>query len=488
MLMPNSLGSAGPPVWINQATLSVVDSNPSEDPENSGFNTIQVSVWEEWNGLDFDIWMKYSLADGALGTWVFPAIQPAVTALNEINPAVTVTNADITGAFQVHVVYQVENPAFPLTWDVMHTYTLNFGIAWVGPFIMDRTAANDAIDPAIVYTEDTSNPMPPAAWYGMSVQIVWSEIRAATGLYDVLYDAWSYDVVTNAWFYAGPITVRISINAGLNTRTCTHPEIASIDDIILVGPWDYYLHVVWEETWTAPGVLVQTDIFYRDGMMTVTPGAIPPPPLPTAAIAWTAAAGQLNTNPIGTGNCYGPDIAATQDYQLPAVALEEYYIHVNWVYIDTTVVPNTYQIDTCYAAGPVAAPGAGVFVATAPAVGPGLIVLDRPTIAAKLVARIPWQGATVFETWMCWEDNTVAASAPDIWYRVGQHNVAGPPFFFIVAAAIVPYVQPMGGAFEYNPELWNRNEITRLFPPFTHLVFDMTTGLNGNPEIEYIDP
>ncbi len=97
MLISNASGSGWPVVWLNQATLSNIDCNPSQDPENSGFGTTQVVVWEEWNGNDWDIWMKYSLLDGALGSWVFPVVQPATTAMNEINPAVTITAPDFWG-------------------------------------------------------------------------------------------------------------------------------------------------------------------------------------------------------------------------------------------------------------------------------------------------------------------------------------------------------------------------------------------------------
>jgi hypothetical protein len=90
---------------------------------------------------------------------------------------------------------------------------------------------------------------------------------------------------------------------------------------------------------------------------------------------------------------------------------------------------------------------------------------------------------------MCWEDNNPAGSPPDIWYRMGQLNTVAPPFAYAVPAAIVPYVQPAGSS-EYNPELWNRDDSTRLFPPLTHLVFDITQpfGPLSAQEIEYIDP
>ena len=68
MLMSNALASAGPPIWINQTPISIVDGITSRDPENSGYFLDQVVVWEEWNGADWDIYMKYGNLDGALGS------------------------------------------------------------------------------------------------------------------------------------------------------------------------------------------------------------------------------------------------------------------------------------------------------------------------------------------------------------------------------------------------------------------------------------
>ena len=91
---------------------------------------------------------------------------------------------------------------------------------------------------------------------------------------------------------------------------------------------------------------------------------------------------------------------------------------------------------------------------------------------------------TIFETWMAWEDDqTPPGLNPDIYYRVG--NTGGGVFAFTVPWARVPYI-PVGGN-EFNPELWNRNDAGRMFPPFTHLVFDSTMA-GGPTEIEYIDP
>lgn len=473
LIMLNAHAAIGPGGWMNQATLSTVDSLPSLDPESSGFGTQQVVVWEEWNGVDWDIYMKSSAFDGAPGTWGFPPLHPATTAADEINPAVTVTNANIAGALEVHVVYQRWN-AFAMQWDICHTYSTNFGAAWTVPVIMN---ANDARDPAIVYTEEISNMgvVPPPPWYGMCVQIVWSEYNPVSLNYEIRYNAWYYDpvAVPPVWAYVTVPTASTLIRASPGGN-CEKPEIASVDETMTVGAWEYYFAIVWEEPSTiAP---FNWEIWYVDGWTNIRPA-------PVVVVLPMGSLGKVSFNAPGSGDCYDADIAATQDYQLPAIALEEFYFHINWVF--RSAPPMTYQIDTCFFAGPVPFPGAPVYIATAPAKGPVVSVLDRPTIANKLITRIPVGGSTIFETWMCWEDNTIAGSPPDIWYRVGQYNNVAPPFVFIMVSALVPYVQPAGST-DYNPELWNRNDAARLFPPFTHLVFDMTRG--GTQEVEYIDP
>ena len=427
----------------------------SQDPENSGFGTDQVVVWEEWNGNNWDIYMKYSLADGALGTWMISPVQPAVTGLNERYPAVTITNS-FPLPTEIHVVYQILRGG---QWDIEHTWTNNFGVGWSVPVVLDVVPATDAIEPAIVFTEDLSFPGPSA---GMLVQFTWAELNPLTALYEIQYDAYYYDptLLPPGRGYIGPTLIR-SI-AG----NCRSPEIASVDERLNPIAYDYYFSVVWQEQ-----VGGQWNVWYDDGTTTTSGG-------PIGTILTPGSTGQLNL-PNNNGNCFHPDISATQDYGFGGVA-ETYYFHVNWVY--NIVVAGTWQVDTYYYVGPLTSPGAAAFIVTAPARGPVAFVLDNPTIATKL--QFPG-GVTVFETWMCWEDNSVVAVPPDIWYRVGQCPTAGPPFAYTVAAALVPYIQGLSS--EFNPELWNRNDSGRMFPPFTHLVFDMTSPL-GFQEVEYIDP
>jgi hypothetical protein len=475
MMMPNTIASGWPPVWINQATLSTIDSLPSRDPENSGFGTTQVTVWEEDNGNDWDIYMKYNLADGALGMWVFPPFHPATTGLIEINPAVTVTNTNpFNGFTEIHVVYQRENQGIPGSWDICHTWTNNFGAAWTAPVILDMAVNDDAIDPAIVYTEDPSNPR------GMLVQFVWSEFNPAPAslLYEIMYDAYYYDptLPPPGRGYVGAIPIRgaaIPPPPPIPAGDCFFPEIASIDEIFTPGIYDYYFAVVWQEQ-TAAG---QWNIWYVAGTTTIVPG-------PPAAIPNMATMGQLNANPAGE-DCYDPDIAASQDY----APNEAYYFHVNWVhYIPAGpggVPPQSWQIDSCYSAGwfPTPAPP---FAMAPIAHGPMNSVLDRPTIALKLINIL----FPIFETWMAWEDSAnPVATIPDIWYRVGWCNFGlAPPFGFMMPAARVGYLPGVGGqSIEGNPEFWNRNELTRMFPPLTHLVFDQDLG-GGTKEVVYIDP
>ncbi len=359
------------------------------------------------------------------------------------------------------VVYQRRDPAGG-QWDVCHTFTLNFGWAWNPPVILDVNQNQDAIDPAIVYTEDTFTPMGTT----MLAQIVWSEYNPASGIYEIQYDAFFLDrnrVPMPITGYVGPFLIRGAVTGA--TGNCWFPEIASVDETLLGGS-SFPFSVVWQEQ-TAAG---QWNVWYDDGTTTTSP---------VLMVAMTpGSTGQLNAVNI-LGDCKYPDITATQDYRAP---IQIYYYHVNWVYNIWGPPAASWQIDSCYSAPLAYNPGAATFIATLPIHGPFPMVLENPTIASKLTALVP---ATVFENWMAWEDSTIpAATNPDIWFTVGTY---GPPFVPAMAPVRVGYLPgPGGGSIEYNPELWNRNDAARNFPPLTHLVFDQTIAMLT--EVEYIDP
>ena len=467
MLMSNAMASGWPPAWINQATLSNIDSNPSQDPENSGFGRTQVVVWEEGNTPNRDIYMAFSVLDGAPFSWSAP-IPVARTDDDEINPAVAVTNIDPNGATEIHVVYQRWNPAGGGQWDVYHDYTNNFGVGWSGATCLDAAQTQNAIDPAIVYTEDVSNPN--VWWFGWLVQIVWSEADPVTGLYEIQYNAHYLDPMTRppTRRYVGTTLIHGVITGA--TGDCLYPEIASVDERFTLGIFEYYFAIVWQEELPLGGGVFQWNVWYVDGFTTIFP-----PPI--SITVTPGSLGQLNPGIPGGDNCYDPDIAATQDYQVN----ERYYFHVDYVYWNAAA--GTWQIDTCYYEGASRTPGAALFT-VAPAQGPVPNVLDRPTIASKLIQV----GPTIFETWMAWEDSTnPAANNPDIWFSVGTCQ-AGGVFGYTAPSLRVGYVPGVGGgSIEYNPELWNRNDAVRMFPPLTHLVFDQDLG-GGIPEAVYIDP
>jgi hypothetical protein len=468
MLMANVFASTGPPfVWINQATLSFPDGLRSQDPENSGFGLTQAVVWEEWNGADWDVYMSFSLLNGVPLSWS-PPIPVPITPVDEINPAVAVGDlSPITGLNEIHVVYQRWNPAGVGQWDVCHTWTNNLGVVWTVPIVLDNIGPNDATDPAIVFTEDLSVGGPPPI-IGTLVQFTWSEFNPGTGFREIYYNAYFYDPTApppgRGYVLVAPVLIR-----GCPFGDCMYPEIASIDEKLNPGGYDYYFSIVWEE----PNVNLQINIWYIDGITMVTPGL---------AVVVFLPAGQIN--PINfVGDCHYPDIAATQDYVGPPG--ESYYIHVNWVF-QTWAAPVTFQIDSCYYSGVLPSPGAALFV---PVLVPAQVAvnlrLDTPTIATKVIALAP----TIFETWMCWEDNTPSpvVTPPDIWYRVGQCPIPGAFAYIMPAPLIVPYAQP-GVRFEYNPELWNRNDPLIALPLVTHLVFDMWDPGVLSQEVEYIDP
>ena len=186
--------------------------------------------------------------------------------------------------------------------------------------------------------------------------------------------------------------------------------------------------------------------------------------------------GQINAINVNADH-KEPDIAATQDYMNP----ETHFFQIVYVKI-VTAVP-TYTIESSYIRGGGPTPWAAAYIATAPVYAPANIV-NRPTVASKVTIIFP----TFFDTYFAWEDYSDVNGNPDIWYRVGQHAL-GAGWAFLIPALRVPYV-PIGvGDTEQNPEFWNRNEATRILPPFTHLVFDRDPDpVGGMIEVEYIDP
>ena len=462
MLMSNGLASAGPPIWLNQATLSIIDSNPSQDPENSGFGPIQVVVWEEDNGNDWDIHMKYSLLDGALGSWMFPPLHPATGTSDTINPAVTVTNFNPGSALmEIHVVYEWYDST-TAQWNINHTWTNNFGAAWTAPLTL---SVNDAHDPAIVYTEDQLNPVG-GGMIGQLVQIVWSELNPASGFYEIQYDAYYYDptLVPVRGYLSGAPPAAPTLIRGSAVGDCFFPEIASCDERLRGAAFDYYFAIVWQEQI----VTGQWRIGYVAGTTTISPGAM--------GLAFAFLPGFVSP-PGVTADAFRPDIAATQDYQ----PIEQYYFQIDWMF-QFWAPAGQYTIESCYAWSPIPTPGIPLFFANPTFVVQfsNVVILDNPTVATKLINLNP----TIFETWFAWEEDTTGPN-PDIFYAMGIANGPG-PFVPVFGPARVPYV-PVVGSDDYNPELWNRNDPTRMFPPFTHLVFDKQIA-GTVPEIEYIDP
>ena len=470
MLMSNAMASGGPPVWRNQATLSNIDSNPSQDPENSGYGTFQVVVWEEWNGNDWDIWAKFSIANGAPGSWAFLPALPNQVNVDEIHPAVAVTRFHQVGGMAIHVVYQRWSNAGGGQWDICHTYLITPAVVWSAPVVLDAVPNQDARDPAIVYTEDLAFPGP---FVGMLTQFVWAELNSVTLSYEILYDAYYYDPIQMPpTGYLSPLLAPPTppVIRACRWGDCEVPEIASIDDETSGGNYDHYFAVTWQE----PSATGQLNVWFVDGK-TQTSGGFPPG---TFTALTAGSLGQLN--PVTpTDNCYDPDIATTQDYQAM-----NFYFHVNWVRFDTFT--GLYYIESCYLAALIQTPLLP-FVLAPTAQGPTVSRLDRPTIASKL---IPDPNNIVFETWMAWEDSTIpGATNPDIWCIVATYTLSAPPVFaYTWGPGRVGYVPPQGGgSIEYNPELWNRNDITRTMPPLTHLVFDQTI-VPAVPEVVYIDP
>lgn len=484
VLMQNTLASIGPPVWINQATISIIDPQPSEDPEIAGYGSIQAVVWEEQNPSgDWDIHMRYSLTDGAIGSWIMPPLQPAATFEDEINPAVAVTF--VTGdtmATEIHVAYQKFVPKSDGSygfWQVYHTYTTNFGLSWVPPVLVSSAAPPElnAIDPACVFTEDLAPRVPGQKPF--AVQIVWAE---ETGLntadYLIKYQAYRYDpslAPSRAYhLFAGGVSIRGNpFGAGFS---CMKPEIASIDDNFWTPQNDFYFAVVWEEEMPTALGPNQWNIYYLDGQL-ITSGAAGPPPRPAPGF-YPGTPGIINLGGIQV-DALEPDIAATQDYAWI------YYIHIVYQYKTWIGFPSPpaspNSIESSYYSGGLPMPGSLLYIPLT-VKGGTTTQLENPTVASKLISQSP----VTFESWICWEDWALP-TASDIFYRMGTYNTGTTTFTWWVPPGIVGYSTTNQAGPEHNPELWNRNDGSRLFPAFTHLVFDdlIPTGV---PEILYIDP
>jgi hypothetical protein len=478
MLMQSVLAATGPPyVWALQATLSTPDNRASQDPENSGYGVLQVSVWEEQDPitLNWDIFLKYSNNDG--NAWLWPALQPPMTGANEINPAVSVTrNHPVTGQ-EIHVVYQRWNTVSG-NWEICHVYTNNLGIAWIGPVVIS-TVGVSATNPACVYTEDQNNPVPGSIT--TLFQVVWEEALPAPAVgTQIMYDAFAYDptwIPVRGYIPGGPFLIRAP-PAGL---TCELPEIASVDERINPIAYDYTFNIVWQEI-NAAG---NWNVWYVAGTTTTSP----PPP---SVVLTAGSLGILNVVAAGSDHT-DPDIAASQNY-LPIGIPQWYYFHIVWVR-QTIVVPGAWNfaVDSCYWYGVNPTPASAVFIAT-PAVAafgpvPLPVPYDDPTIATKLITPPPI-APTIFEIWFAWEDTTVLVTA-EIYYRVAQYWDPPPFFWFTVGAGRVPYTPPPPPMMdiEQNPELWNREDALRVNPPRTHLVFDKNPHpVGAGIEIEYIDP
>ena len=378
--------------------------------------------------------MKYSLLDGAPGSWLFPLFQPATTVQWERNPAVSVTPST-GGSTEIHIVYEREDLVQGvLTWRIYHVYTNNFGAAWIGPVLMNSVARANAYDPAIVCTEDLATPG--GGGPGFLNQMVWSEETGfATGVFQILYDAHIYDpTLLPARPYVGPTIIRTNPNVGI-IYGCYKPEIASVDERSNAVAYDFPFAIAWEETWPSGAGIpaVRYDIYYVDGTTTTSPGV--------PATALTAGSIGIISNPLlAQVDAREPDIAASQDYPAPG-AVEQYYYHIVWV---SKLWPNAgggaygNSVEHSYTCGITPWPGFAAFIAgLVPVTGPSVIqAYDNPTVALKLQNVV----GPVFDSWFAWED-TSGPSPMDIYYRPGRYTVGGPPFVFRAGPAIVPYAQ-----------------------------------------------
>ena len=272
--------------------------------------------------------------------------------------------------------------------------------------------------------------------------------------------------------YVGPTIIRTNPNPGLS---CMKPEIASVDDRSNFAAFDYTFSVVWHEG-VPSGVIppTQWNVWYNDGTTVTSPAP--------GTVLTPGSLGIINV-PGNQVDAIEPDIAATQDNQTN----ETYFFHITYEFkMWTPLSPQLNSIESHFSCGPSRTPGAASFIITPTVRGPTPIQLENPTIASKLISL----GPTVFESWVAWEDysNVIPANVPDIWFRMGTYTVGTPNVVWAVPPGIVGYALANVVGTEYNPEFWNRNDATRMFPTLTHLVFEDWTPAGAVANIIYIDP
>ena len=469
-------------IWTSQANLSASPTNDSRDPEIAGYGIVHATVWEEWNGNDWDVYLKYTMTDGI--TWISPPVQPATTAgVDEINPAVAVTNNHPQNSVEFYVVYQKQVPDTTppnfFHWEIHGVKTNNLGLTWTsfnhpvsgrisGP--AGAGVGNDAIDPAIVYTEDQSfSAVGPS--YGYCLQIVWAEQIPwqPAGDYRIGYRAYSWDPNTLSFVWQAAAWY-LRINPFGWYFTSAKPEIASVDEFTTTTDYVYPFYIVFEDqAWIggakAP-VVWYVDGFFRARTSTGAP-FVPvfgtPLPIP------------------GPSPGYDPDIAATQDFRTP----ETYYIHIAYEYPDTT--NSLTKIQSNFYCGGTRLPGAPAFgIVPIPLVDSYALQTNRarPTVTVRLINFNP---GGIYESWVAYEKWPVTNPA-DIYYRMGIFDTNTGFFTWTTTPAVVGYT-PLTGS-EENPELWTRNAFNGPIGSAAriHLAFDDTTPTNPLAEITYIDP
>jgi hypothetical protein len=470
---------------FNRARLSTGSSNDNINPEISGYGEGLIVVWQyKNNGGDYDIHHYYHNADGdpSRGMWVrlWGGTQPAATpGVDEINPdAASSRNYNHGGAGvyrDIHVVYQKWNSWLNI-WEVYHTWGPNIGGGWRNPVLLS-TQDTSAKNPACVYTEELNGP------FGYTVQVVWEEDG------DIKYRSFYYDtrsgLKTGYYPAIGTNPIKLNIVNSVNH----YPKIASIDDRS-TNANDYYFHVVWEQSGTR--------VIYTDGFLKISPA-------PFTLI-------RSSPKKISPDRRWGfdshkatrPDISATQDNQTD----ETFYINVVVEYWTSTAGSS---IESIYYYGTNPTPGANaLFPMPWSIAGPSPTqTFNKPSIGSKLTNKyLSTTGIMrMFFSTIAWEDNTGSlGTLPDIGvmgfdldYLAGPPGPPpggwGPPIPPVVFhPTLIAYGNirsiPPSNTVDNNPEVWNRNDHSRNYPPFSHIVWDyLDSSPNPNSQqIEYADP